>query len=188
MRGWMTTLITLVLASSNHFLVVCAAADDFDPTGRWVLISDWERSEELLLLDVVPDRDGFGGKMVDAMSGFGAITAKSIQFRDGHTKLSLHGEHIKDILFEGTLANDGSHAGEFMGTVQRRYLEPARLVRSTADKLGEPKPSQSQAQFKAAWDITDLHERIAQISEGVTGNPTPRWTGCGSMGNLSAVI
>lgn len=177
MRVSLTCLIALVLGSSHLCLDFCAADEEFDPSGRWVLVCDWDSPEELAIVDIGRDGGGFEVQVIDAKQRLGAVKVESFECRKGRAKLLLHGERVKTIVFEGMLADRGAHAGQFLGTIQRRYLDPARLVPSTAEKLAEPQKPPHQEKLNAAWDIKDLSERVARFSEIVheAPGPTTNW-------------
>lgn len=149
-----------------------ATGDDFQPTGRWVLVKDWGWPSEWAIIDVGAAGTAYDVRLIDARRNLllRQVHVKNFVCRDGHVAFELSGEQTK-LNFDGALAADGPYAGQFVGTIRGQYLDPARLQRTTAEKVAAPERPPYNEQIKAAY-----HEKgkvTARLMDVVRQHPGP---------------
>ncbi|MGH7135340.1 MAG: hypothetical protein ACREHD_06340, partial [Pirellulales bacterium] len=173
MQRFAALWLAAAIVQAGTFTTGCLTrADDFQPTGRWALVNDWS-PWEIAIIDVSAAGKTYEVRLIDARRNLRSrqVHVKNFVCRDGHVAFELSGVQT-ELKFDGDLAADGPYAGQLVGTVRQQYLDPARLQRTTADKLAPPlRPYQEQ--INAASNESDNRQRIARLFDVVRQHPGP---------------
>lgn len=170
-------VVAILLLACVYGESLAVANDVCEPIGRWILLSDVHGTSELVLLDISENSKGFEIDVVDARSAYGPLVLKRFDSDPGRLSIAFQADPIGEMSFEGELKNVGTHAGEFLGTVEvGDSLVPARLKRTKVEKLKDrrtPPFEEYHQMLRSASNVKDVTQRAALFADMVRKAPGP---------------
>lgn len=172
MRFLSTCLATALFLSSSLTTAPVAAADEFQPEGKWKLIFLMQ-DLDLLVVDVAAEGDDFKTTVVDSFQGIGKVEMKSFTSKAGVVTFAFQSA-VDEIRFKGASVIKGDDAGAVLGVLWLRGNPlPARLEKTEADKVEAPKPGPAQQKFIGALQTKDPQEKVKKLEELIEESPGP---------------
>jgi len=172
MRTWSTCLCVALFLASSVAQRPAAAADRFQPEGKWKLVF-LVQGLELLVFDVTAEDGGFKAATVDAFQQIGKVDVKGFTSKPGEVTL-VFDSGAGEMRFKGAPVAKGDDAGAVLGVLWLRGSPfPARLEKTEADKIQPPKPNPVQQKLFAAIQTKDAKEKVKKLEELIHEEPGP---------------
>lgn len=147
--------------------VTPATADAADLTGKWMLVVQYFGDDEFALIDVKKEGETYSATPVNAQRFFIDPGVASITLKDRSLEIVFTVAKAKHA-FRGSLADDNTAYGTFDF---RNQQYPAKLIRTTADKVAELPARTILSKLSTAQREPDLKLRLAKLREIIAANP-----------------
>lgn len=141
------------------------AADDLQ--GSWKLVILAYGADEFAIVDIHNEDGQAKGVLVDAQKGILGSDTKLEGVKVAGDKAEIDLKSPRSPLhFDGTLAKDGPHAGQVLGSVEfAGGVYPARLEKTTADKVEASGQNPMIAEFLKAAREGDPKAKATKLRE-----------------------
>jgi hypothetical protein len=175
MRTRSANLPALAMALLFVGIIICITrpltADDRKAGESWKLVVLAFGDDEFALLKLDSKDGKSSATVVDAQQMLlGKPHVKNVEGKGDNFTITLSSPG-GDTVFQGTRAAEGPKAGTFLGTYTfRGELYPARLEKTTNEKVGELKQSPLVAKYVAAIRETDPKSKIKKLEEAIKDN------------------
>lgn len=142
-----------------------------EPTGIWKFEIHAVGAGEMAIVDLHRQDGQPAGVLVDGRSGlFDKARVEDVRFGDGRASFRLAGPRLA-VKFDGMLVGDGPEAGKVMGTADLgNAIFPARLEKTTEDRLGPPKPDSFNQDYFAARNERDPKAAVGKFKALIEKN------------------
>lgn len=147
------------------FSTAATAADDLQ--GSWKLVILAYGADEFAIVDIHNEGGQAKGTLVDAQKGILGEDTKleSVKVEGDKAEIDLKSQR-GSLRFDGTLAKDGPKAGQVLGSVQfAGGVYPARLEKTTAEKVEAGQQNPMITDFLKAARETDAKTKVAKLKE-----------------------
>jgi len=163
--------VALLMMGISTSVAWPARADDAKLDGTWKLVVLAFGDDEFALVKLNPQDGKTVATLVDAQQNLlGRPQVKQTEQKGDVLKLTLSGP-TGETMFEGKLVQDGASAGKVLGTYTfRGELYPARLEKTTTEKVGQLAQNPLIAKYIAAMSEADPKAKIKKLDELIQGN------------------
>ncbi|MFO0953751.1 MAG: hypothetical protein U0835_21865 [Isosphaeraceae bacterium] len=163
MRRVPLTTLALALALS----AAQAAAAPADYAGRWKLVVLPFGTDEFVVAELKPADGKVGGSVLSAMQMLGARKTVEGKVDGDAVSLNFPGQGVP-LSFNGVMGKDG----KAYGTIKYSSATyPARLEKTTADKVETVQPPAARNKILTALRETDAKGKVAKLLDAIKENP-----------------